>query len=340
MDWITQLNLHGNLLTNKTVQKDMLPKNLTHLNLSSNRLTEINTSMIPASVVDLEVNNNSIVKIVPLAINNLTNFSARNNLITDVSVLPSKLIEFDLYGNKMMILPDFPLSVRTANVAFNSVVQIGPNTFNNGLVELDISQNSIEDLVHLPHSLEVLIINDNRVKVVDELPKNLIRLVAFSNMIEEFSNKLPDKLEELDVQGNRLTVMPRLPSDIERVVLKSNSLCNIVFEDIPENTLYLDISMNMIKEIPSSIRNRPFFELICDSMVNDLPSDDSDTDPNYHYSTTHVNKQIDTEHISSWQNSCDDVLKSSPPSPSPPTRYSMWDDPYCISVASTGEIEV
>ena len=78
------------------------------------------------------------------------------------------------------------------------------------LWRLEINNNDIEQLIHLPPNLTSLSCNNNKLTTIDSLPEKLKILNCSNNKIHTLKN-LPELLESINFSNNALTYFPKLP---------------------------------------------------------------------------------------------------------------------------------
>jgi hypothetical protein len=78
------------------------------------------------------------------------------------------------------------------------------------LWRLEINNNNIEQLIHLPPNLTSLSCNNNKLTTIDSLPEKLKILNCSNNKIHTLEN-LPELLESINFSNNALTYFPKLP---------------------------------------------------------------------------------------------------------------------------------
>ncbi|KAG2470865.1 OMD protein, partial [Polypterus senegalus] len=213
---VTMLDLCGNKLTDSVFKGKILlkMKSLMQINLCHNKLKVM--PELPASVMQLSLENNSI------------------------SSIPEG------YFKKIPNLMSLRLS-------YNKLQDLPYNIFNlSSLMELNLGYNQLSKTFFIPRSLEHLYLNDNEflatLKRID-LSGNLIEEIedgAFS--------KLP-LLEELSLAENRLVKIPALPAKLTSLNMNHNRIKNKgikanVFKKL-NNLSYLYLANNELESVPS-----------------------------------------------------------------------------------------
>jgi hypothetical protein len=181
-------NLDGNLLpdTLKTLIFDLnntktisgLKEGITELSLSDNNLLEI---CVPSSVVSLDISLNKEIKNLPILSDNIriydisdtytsdfdeinsnvTHLKSNNCLITSVSKLPKKLIEWESYFSEISeIFCEFPIGIIKLDLCGNKLSYL-PSLMNLLIREIDISTNYFHSVPALPHIIRKVCISGN-----------------------------------------------------------------------------------------------------------------------------------------------------------------------------------
>lgn len=142
-------------------------------------------------------------------------------------------------------------------------IRVLPNL--SGLISLqtlDVSCNKLKKLPELPESLEELIVNDNRLSVIDnDLPK-LLRFNGSDNMLTRINYS--NSLERVHIKNNPIDVVPKLSN----LYFLDASITKVKKIHPMPKLKYLDISFTEIMIIP----DMPCLEhLQCnESSVNDI----------------------------------------------------------------------
>lgn len=143
------------------------------------------------------------------------------------------------------------------------------------LKELNVNMNSLETIHFLQDSrIETLLIDHNRLKILDSIPSTLKNLSVKSNILCLVQSRLPLQLQELDLSLNILRYaglplfwgrslikldlhynsieqFPRnLPDTLEILLLHNNRIAELP-KDLPENLKILNMNNNRIRVLPS-----------------------------------------------------------------------------------------
>lgn len=252
---------------------------------------------INAKSTEIEIANIRLFTLDELDLDQLTeckSLSLRKNLIHELSPFPAhlaaRLLELDLFDNKVRKLRDFFDSAMVPDPQTNTLVkQSTPHAFGS-LAKLDLSYNQlrkIAGLESLGSTLKVLYLVENKIKVIEgldtfvnlevlELGGNRIREVGpglanlkslralwlGKNKINKVDGALQNlhALRQLSLQANRLT---SITADIFKegcnphlaeLYLSENGLSTI--ENVPLHSLHLlDYSFNPIGTINEAVIN-------------------------------------------------------------------------------------
>jgi len=141
--------------------------------------------------------------------------------------------------------------------------------------ELDLSNMN---LTTIPYELskcnvKILKLNNNDIKVIENLPHSLTELYVNNNKIDSIDNHTLPLLAILDISNNNITHIDNLPESLVELYASCNKikeiprnrykyLCKLVINDnkierlpdlISNNLIYLDVSHNNIKRIDNLI---------------------------------------------------------------------------------------
>lgn len=149
------------------------------------------------------------------------------------------------------------------------------------LIISDIEDEKIPEILKYYDWLLILEIDCQKIKKIENLPKNIKELSLFNNQIENIpNNELPKSLEILNLSRNKIRVLENIPKNIKgldishnlikKCIIKENinlmELCiehNLLetFPELPDSIIKLDISQNLlteIKDIQDSIEDIDF----------------------------------------------------------------------------------
>jgi Leucine-rich repeat (LRR) protein len=239
------LDLSQNRLV--TVQLEQLPKTLRFLNLSfalAPGVTLQPWGSLPPSLIslDLSASGVSVIRDVPVHLQELV---LRNNQLTspfDSTVLPSTLQKLNLAHNKLE--GDLPMlkhlsSLREVDVSENRIEQLKLSNVPSTIVAVRASHNQLvgtidwnalpRDMTHLELGFNMLV---GRIDLTD-LPKRMEVLDLQSNHFGgpiDFT-RLPETMRFLYVQNNQLTGRPdlaKLPVDLRRIMFGDNSWTSLM----------------------------------------------------------------------------------------------------------------
>ena len=126
------------------------------------------------------------------------------------------------------------------------------------LTYLDLNDKNIEELSSLVKYSKItrLMINNNKLEHIPELPNSLKYLSFKNNLIKELPSKLPKNLLLLDCANNNIEKISELPSSLKILICNNNPIKYInISENI--NLVRLDCLNNdyqfSYNELPSSL---------------------------------------------------------------------------------------
>jgi hypothetical protein len=124
------------------------------------------------------------------------------------------------------------------------------DAYQNGASTLDLrglTLTSLPDCLSQITSLTSLLISDNNLAVIPNLPENLTFLDASCNEITTLTN-FPDSLKDVSLHTNSLTRLPRLHEGLVSLMVFNNEL--IELNGIPSSIRELDASWNRLQRVP------------------------------------------------------------------------------------------
>ena len=110
-----------------------------------------------------------------------------------------------------------------------------------------IGLNQVNSLFKFPRYLDKLILKDNIMTLLPELPDTIKVLTCTHNMLKSLS-ELPSKLKILNCSHNKLVKLPNLPDTLRKLYCNNNKLTNI--PTLPNIFWKLDCSYNNLNKIP------------------------------------------------------------------------------------------
>lgn len=183
-----------------------------------------------------------------------------------IEIIPEDIKELDSL-ERLSLANNFISGDNLKREYFPNIKQL--DLSNNPLKEIDFKQlpKSITELLlvncELTHidgieellNLEKIDISENNIKIVNDLPNNLIKLIANSSNIETFSKEIPEGVEIISLKDNRIEDAPTFPSSTVSIYLDDNFIEEI--NEIPVNIQKYHAACNKIKKIncefPSSM---------------------------------------------------------------------------------------
>lgn len=223
-----------------TVRVEPLPFLVT-LDLSGNRLTHFDLSLIPKSVQYLDLSDNQLEYLgdckedIVINLPNMVALNVGQNNLTAIPSLRATQLQ-TLYCesnqlNSLAFLLQNGESKLTTLVAGNNRVKQLSHSLPDTLVKLDLSQNRIASIhQHLPTSLSRLVLNDNYLTQVDLAGcHDLVEVLVNNNKLTQapFSVETSMKIKILDLRNNHIDNLPYaigfLP-DLQQLQLEGNPL--------------------------------------------------------------------------------------------------------------------
>ena len=184
----------------------------------------------------------------------ITKLVCAENFLTDIPVLPESIVELDLHKN----------AVRLAN-----------STWSRDLKELNLSDNQISSLENLPVGLEVLKVENCRLKILklDGLEK--LRVLHCSGNIGLVIENLPDTLTDFQCENDVITEINKMRSEINSSEKESEKHANFnecLQEFFRLKSLYeakvLALKRNIFKEAKSKKEFKRKVSLLRPKCVN------------------------------------------------------------------------
>jgi len=185
--------------------------------------------------------------------------------VSDYSEIPTNATDLDISGSKLAInyLPHSIKRLTYNAYAFSEVNIILPN-----LEYLDISDNRVTRVTHLPKTLKTLIMKNSIILgEIEKLPENLETLIITKAESLKLP-LLPAKLKTLIIEECHLNTLPKLPYNLEKLECGYNSL--IELPTLPVTLLELNCQSNQLKALPE-LPNK-LLKLKCSrNQISDLP---------------------------------------------------------------------
>ncbi|ODQ81061.1 hypothetical protein BABINDRAFT_160477 [Babjeviella inositovora NRRL Y-12698] len=155
----------------------------------------------------------------------------------------------------------FPASLKELNLTLNLIIRV-PRHLSElpNLRELNLSKNSIFSISNCKfgEKLSTLLLDGNQ---ITRLPKvlrnnaNLRSLNVSGNPLaaHELFDRLPSRLETLDASGVEFSSEIRFPERLKSLTLRNCGIHSLVDVHLPQFIEYLDVSQNLISEIPAQM---------------------------------------------------------------------------------------
>ncbi|EAS9650509.1 type III secretion system effector E3 ubiquitin transferase SspH1 [Salmonella enterica] len=133
-----------------------------------------------------------------------------------------------------------------------AVVQEMRDCLNNGNPVLNVGASGLTTLPdRLPPHITTLVIPDNNLTSLPELPEGLRELEVSGNLQLTSLPEMPPALRELRVSGNNLTSLPALPSGLQKLWAYNNRLTSL--PEMSPGLQELDVSHNQLTRLPQSL---------------------------------------------------------------------------------------
>lgn len=170
-----------------------------------------------------------------------------NNLLTEITRLPSKLTILECFNNRLSSLPELPSTLTKLKCDNNPLGSL-PEKLPPRLLSLDCANNGLVYLPELPTTLTNLDCSVNRdLTDLPELPTTLITLSCHDTGLKILP-QLPPKLSKLVCPNNSFTILPDLPPKLNVLYCSDNSLESL--PKLPSSLIFLFCSSNQIQIIP------------------------------------------------------------------------------------------
>ncbi|MGU7022533.1 type III secretion system effector E3 ubiquitin transferase SspH1 [Salmonella enterica subsp. enterica serovar Saintpaul] len=119
------------------------------------------------------------------------------------------------------------------------------------ITTLVIPDNNLTSLPELPEGLRELEVSGNlQLTSLPSLPQGLQKLWAYNNWLTSLP-EMPPALRELRVSGNNLTSLPALPSGLQKLWAYNNRLTSL--PEMSPGLQELDVSHNQLTRLPQSL---------------------------------------------------------------------------------------
>ncbi|EZA51072.1 Malignant fibrous histiocytoma-amplified sequence [Ooceraea biroi] len=192
---LEDLNYSHNLLWNFDIS--ILETSLVRLNLSCNRINNLEKNS----------ENTTILKVLDVSHNNITNLSFLEALL--------ELEYLDLSFNRLTTLPaNLLLHLERLKILYvnnNQLLSLNLQNFPQSLLELYAGSNIIDSLSFQSSPIRIFDIKNNRISKIHKnvtLLEKIISLNISSNFLSDFPDVSLKTLETLDLSYNELTLVP------------------------------------------------------------------------------------------------------------------------------------
>ncbi|XP_030472666.2 protein phosphatase 1 regulatory inhibitor subunit PPP1R7 homolog [Syzygium oleosum] len=237
------------------------------LDLTSCQLHDLSSVELPPTLTELDLTANRLTDLDPRIgqLSNLKKLSLRQNLIDDAAAAAisrwealSGLEELVLRDNKLTKLPDASIFKRLLvfDVSFNEIPSLsGLSKVSSTLKELYVSKNEVPKMEEIDRftDLQILELGSNRLRVIENL-QNLINLQELwlgRNRIKTVNLCGLKCIKKISLQSNRLTSMAGFEGCIalEELYLSHNGIAKMEGLSTLVNLRVLDLSSNKLKSI-------------------------------------------------------------------------------------------
>ena len=133
--------------------------------------------------------------------------------------------------------PKYPLDLRGLGLKRHPIIP-------SNVEILYLNGNEIE-VLFLPDSIRVLDVSNNFIEIIHHLPTNLKEFYADNNIITSIAY-FPKSLKYIKLCGNMLNVLPELPRMLKGLYVSNNKLKKSPI--FPSSLRYIDISYNSITD--------------------------------------------------------------------------------------------
>jgi hypothetical protein len=177
------------------------------------------------------------------------------------------MLTIQVSAQKLIFIPDINLRNELKKEGFvtNDSLDIRKTQ---GRLQLELNDKGIENLDGLQYFDQVwrLVIYNNKIKLLDNLPPNLTDLACSNNEIRLIDN-LPINLKYLGCSNNKISNIKNLPPYLISLDFSNNSLKNMPL--LPKTIQYINYSNNLI---PLDSLSKPFQSISCEEQSqNCLP---------------------------------------------------------------------
>lgn len=219
LECLEDLDVSKNILTNV-----ILPtKHLVNLNISGNLFRSFNTeNNFFEKLKYLDVSYNNIPDIDDIKISScplLTDLDISNNQISSYTGFPNNELKcLDISG---LGLEEFPYNIsKSCKKLFinNNAIQFIPAYVSEltNLVELQLNNNRLNDIEHLPPNIKIFTAKNNYIKSISITFPNSLEKLKLNNNFLSFMPPITHFLQELNITGNEI------PQEMVKEVLKTN----------------------------------------------------------------------------------------------------------------------
>lgn len=169
------------------------------------------------------------------------------------------MLTIQVSAQKLIFIPDINLRNELDKMGFvtNDSLDIKKTQ---GRLQLDLNNKGIENLEGLQYFDQVwrLVINNNKIKWLDNLPPNLTYLTCSNNEIRLIDN-LPRNLKHLECNNNKISNIIHLPVHLTTLYFGNNLMKNIPI--LPKTIQFINYSNN---PIPLDSLPKLFQNISCD----------------------------------------------------------------------------
>jgi hypothetical protein len=212
-----------------------LPPNVAYLVLTDNNLSHIEKNVIPSSTVIINLSSNKLTDIDFIS-KGVIRLIVKDNLLCQLGGDLSTVVFIDASDNKLLTLDNLPVLPAMKMLCIDDNKRL----------------ESIDSLASTMPNLNVLSTCMCHFTEVSALPEKLNKWQSNQGYIRDLKfDKFPDTLEVIDLGDNNLIKCPHLPENVKKADLAKNQLTEIV--DFYDRIEILDLRDNPRMNIPPHV---------------------------------------------------------------------------------------
>jgi hypothetical protein len=133
---------------------------------------------------------------------------------------------------------------------------------------LDLNTNCIESIKFINTKVKELDLSINKLKFLDSYPDTIEKISLFANKLLGLTD-MPNTIKKIDISDNKLKELAHISNNLVSLDISKNLLTDFNVSLIPESLIYFDITEN-------NIRDKTIFN--CLTIPNTMFDSDSDSD--------------------------------------------------------------